>query len=140
MAMYYNFTNAHQQPPPTSHSHHGGRNRRAPRLSVSQNAQRQFRGVRNMKEFNESASLSTFRTKFEAVRSFELEDDIEFCPALLTESDVSTRSPMLPGSHPAHTSISWSPSPVRPSAPHSPATRHSPRQPNSHRLWRLASP
>ncbi|KFH48336.1 hypothetical protein ACRE_007910 [Hapsidospora chrysogenum ATCC 11550] len=88
MAMYYNFTNAHQQPPPTSHSHHGSRNRRAPRLSVSQNAQRQFRGVRNMKEFNESASLSTFRTKFEAVRSFELEDDIEFCPALLTESDL----------------------------------------------------
>ena len=142
MAMYYNFTNAHQQPPPTSHSHHGGRNRRAPRLSVSQNAQRQFRGARNMKEFNESASLSTFRTKFEAVRSFELEDDIEFCPALLTESDVST-----PG-HPCHQDpiqlthsiISWSPSPARPSAPPSPATRHSRPQPSSHKLWRLASP
>lgn len=42
-----------------------------------------------MKELNESASLSAFRNKFETSRSFDLEDDMEFCPGLLTESDVS---------------------------------------------------
>jgi hypothetical protein len=41
-----------------------------------------------MKELNESASLTAFRTKFEAGRSFELEDDMEFCPGLLTENDL----------------------------------------------------
>ncbi|KAM5348590.1 hypothetical protein ACJ41O_008414 [Fusarium nematophilum] len=88
MSAYYHY-NAHPaHPAPVSHNHHGGRNRRAPRLSMSQNAQRQFRGVRSMKELNESVSLSTFRTKFETSRSFDLEDDMEFCPGLLTESDL----------------------------------------------------
>ncbi|KAL2132829.1 hypothetical protein VTI74DRAFT_3261 [Chaetomium olivicolor] len=93
MSAYYHF-NAHQQHPTpaaaaaVSHSHHGGRNRRAPRLSVSQNPQKQFRGVRSMKELTESANLNAFRTRFEAVRSFDLEDDMEFCPSLLTESDL----------------------------------------------------
>lgn len=88
-SQYYNFNGNPAHPTPMTHSHHGGRNRRAPRLSVSQNSQRQFRGVRSMKELNDSASLSAFRTKFEAGRSFELEDDMEFCPGLLTENDVS---------------------------------------------------
>lgn len=44
-----------------------------------------------MKELTESASLAAFRMKFEAGRSFDLEDDMEFCPGLLTESDVSRR-------------------------------------------------
>jgi hypothetical protein len=88
-SQYYNFNGNPAHPTPMTHTHHGGRNRRAPRLSVSQNSQRQFRGVRSMKELNESASLSAFRTKFEAGRSFELEDDMEFCPGLLTENDVS---------------------------------------------------
>ena len=89
MASYYNF-NAHAHPAQASHNnHHGGRNRRAPRVSVSQNSHRQFRGVRSMKELNDSAALSAFRMKFEAGRSFELEDDLEFCPGLLTETDVS---------------------------------------------------
>lgn len=88
MASYYNF-NAHpSHQAVATHNHHGGRNRRAPRLSVSQNSQRQFRGVRSMKELNESASLNAFRMKFEAGRSFELEDDLEFCPGLLTETDL----------------------------------------------------
>jgi hypothetical protein len=42
-----------------------------------------------MKELNESVTLSAFRNKFESVRSFDLEDDLEFCPGLLTENDVS---------------------------------------------------
>ncbi|KAJ4151214.1 hypothetical protein LMH87_011928 [Akanthomyces muscarius] len=88
MASYYPYGAMPAQPGPVSHNHHGGRNRRTARLSVSQNSQRQFRGVRGMKEINESAALSAFRTKFEAVRSFDLEDDMEFCPGLLTESDL----------------------------------------------------
>lgn len=93
MSTYYHF-NAHQQHPTpapapgVSHSHHGGRNRRAPRLSVAQNPQKQFRGVRSMKELTETANLASFRMRFEAVRSFDLEDDMEFCPGLLTESDL----------------------------------------------------
>lgn len=90
---YYHF-NAHQQHPTpasaaaVSHSHHGGRNRRAPRLSVSQNPQKQFRGVRSMKELTETANVQSFRMKYEAGRSFDLEDDMEFCPGLLTDSDL----------------------------------------------------
>lgn len=104
---YYNMHNAHvaHQAAPT-HTH-GGRNRRAPRLSMSQNhAQRQFRGVRSMKELNDSASLSAFRMKFEAGRSFELEDDLEFCPGLLTENDVSTPSGSPYSSRPGSNSSS----------------------------------
>lgn len=86
MSSYYHFA-AHQQPG-VPHNSHGGR-RRAPRLSVSQTSQRQFRGVRSMKELTESASVSAFRSQFEASRSFDLEDDMEFCPKLLTENDVS---------------------------------------------------
>ncbi|KAI0181829.1 hypothetical protein GGR52DRAFT_57213 [Hypoxylon sp. FL1284] len=87
---YYPY--GHHQPTaataPVPHNHHGGRNRRAPRLSVSQNSQKQFRGVRSMKELSESASVSAFRSQFEASRSFDLEDDMEFCPKLLTETDL----------------------------------------------------
>jgi hypothetical protein len=42
----------------------------------------------NMKD-PEVAAISSFRTKFETSRSFDLEDDMEFCPGLLTETDVS---------------------------------------------------
>jgi hypothetical protein len=45
-----------------------------------------------MKELTDTASVTTFRQKFEAGRSFDLDDDMEFCPALLTESDVSIPS------------------------------------------------
>jgi hypothetical protein len=44
-----------------------------------------------MKDLTDSVSLNAFRAKFEAGRSFDLEDDMEFCPGLLTESDVSAR-------------------------------------------------
>lgn len=58
---------------------------------MAQNAHnKQFRSnMRSMKELAESVSVSNFRSKFEIVRSFDLEDDMEFCPNLLTESDVS---------------------------------------------------
>lgn len=93
MSYYFN---AHQQHPTSatpsaiSHAHHGGRNRRAPKLSVSQNAHKQFRGVKSMKELTETANVSCFRNKFEMAVSFDLEDDAEFCPSLLTESDLAS--------------------------------------------------
>ena len=43
-----------------------------------------------MKELSESTAVLSFRSQFETSRSFDLEDDMEFCPKLLTESDVSS--------------------------------------------------
>jgi hypothetical protein len=63
-------------------SHHSGRGRRAPRLS--QNSHKQFRSVRK----EEEVVVSTFRQRFEAGRSFDLDDDMEFCPNLLSDSDL----------------------------------------------------
>lgn len=109
MSSYYQY-NAHQHlasahAPTSSHNHHAGRSRRAPRLSTSQNSHKQFRGVRSMKELTDTATVTTFRQKFEAGRSFELDDDMEFCPALLTENDLvsihsssSDRSSLASGS------------------------------------------
>ncbi len=90
MSSYYHY-NGHQHHATTAgNAHHGGRNRRAPRLSMSQNAHRQLRQPRSAKELLDSVNLATFRLKFEAGRSFDLEDDMEFCPGLLTETDVSS--------------------------------------------------
>jgi hypothetical protein len=79
---------------PSSHNHHGGRSRRAPRLSNSQNSHKQFRGVKSMKELAEAEApaVTAFRARFEAGRSFDLDDDLEFCPNLLTDDDVSDLS------------------------------------------------
>ncbi|KAK3314903.1 hypothetical protein B0H66DRAFT_325487 [Apodospora peruviana] len=98
MSSYY--FNTHQQHPtpaaPTaaSHSHHGGRNRRGPsRLSVQKqqtpNPNQHFRNVRSMKDLNESLPypVNNYRMEFESIRSFDLEDDFNFIPNLLTESD-----------------------------------------------------
>jgi hypothetical protein len=41
-----------------------------------------------MKELNELAALSAFRMKFEAAQSFDLEDDLEFCPGLLDDNEL----------------------------------------------------
>lgn len=87
-----------------SHSHHG-RTRRAPRLSASQNPSRQYR-ARPMKDVNiEAPSVTAFRVRFEAGRSFDLDDDLEFCPNLLTDderlsinSGSSDRSSLASGS------------------------------------------
>lgn len=42
-----------------------------------------------MKELTESPPVSISRARFEAGRSFDLDDDLEFCPGLLTDDDVS---------------------------------------------------
>ncbi|KAL4951835.1 hypothetical protein BDW69DRAFT_201173 [Aspergillus filifer] len=70
-----------------SNNHHGGRSRRGPKMAA-QNAQRQFRGVKSMRELAEAPSVTAFRARFEAGRSFDLDDDLEFCPGLLTEDDL----------------------------------------------------
>ncbi|KAL2222123.1 hypothetical protein M432DRAFT_209494 [Thermoascus aurantiacus ATCC 26904] len=71
----------------TANGHHGGRSRRGPRVA-SQNSQRQFRGVKSMRELAEAPTVTAFRARFEAGRSFDLDDDLEFCPSLLTEDDL----------------------------------------------------
>ena len=92
-AYYYGPQNHHPSVMPShSSSSHNHRSRRAPRLSASHNTHRQFRGVRSMKELTESPPISAFRARFEAGRSFDLDDDLEFCPGLLTEDDVSLAS------------------------------------------------
>lgn len=92
-AYFYNQHQQHQQHPhhgahmqSASNTHHG-RSRRAPKMA-SQNAQRQFRGVKSMRELAEAPAVTAFRARFEAGRSFDLDDDLEFCPGLLTEDDV----------------------------------------------------
>lgn len=87
MSSFYHY-NTHQHPTSanaqSASSHHSGRGRRAPRLS--QNAHKQFRGVRKDEE---AAVVTSFRQRFEAGRSFDLDDDLEFCPNLLSDSDRS---------------------------------------------------
>lgn len=98
-----------------SHNHHNSR-RRAPRLSASQNSQRQFRGAKNMKESTiEPPNVTAFRARFEAGRSFDLEDDELYCPNLLTfderqsihsaSSDRSSLSSGSPDSSPLQSQI-----------------------------------
>ncbi len=41
-----------------------------------------------MKELASSPTVAAFRARFEAGRSFDLDDDLEFCPGLLTDDDV----------------------------------------------------
>ncbi|KAL8713004.1 MAG: hypothetical protein Q9220_002864 [cf. Caloplaca sp. 1 TL-2023] len=93
-AYYYGPQNHHPSTMPShsapSHNHHGSRSRRAPRLSASHNTHRQFRGVRSMKELAESPPISASRARFEAGRSFDLDDDLEFCPGLLTDDDLQS--------------------------------------------------
>jgi hypothetical protein len=75
------------------HNHHG-RSRRAPRLPAGHNPHRQYRAPKAPKEVVavEPASLTAYRQRFEAGRSFDLDDDLEFCPFLLTFDEVC--SPM----------------------------------------------
>jgi hypothetical protein len=67
---------------------------------ASQNPQRQFRGVKSMRELAEAPTVTAFRLRFEAGRSFDLDDDLEFCPNLLTEDDVRWPNPRLSNDRP----------------------------------------
>lgn len=87
MSSYYHYQ-AHPHPPAahaqSASSHHSGRGRRAPRLSQNQHKQ-QFRTGRKDEE---AIAVTNFRLRFEAGRSFDLDDDLEFCPNLLSENDM----------------------------------------------------
>ena len=96
MSQFFNYGAQHHTQHRTAHqhsnnNHHGGRSRRAPRISA-QHQQKQFRQVRTPKEFNvEPPTSIAFKRDFEAARSFDIEDDEMFCPFhLLTEDDVSS--------------------------------------------------
>ena len=101
MSTFYYGQQQHQQHPHhgaaaahMSNNHNGGRSRRGPKMAA-QNTQRQFRGVKSMRELAEAPAVSAFRARFEAGRSFDLDDDLEFCPGLLTEDDVRSSPPAL---------------------------------------------
>lgn len=86
MSSYYHY-NAHQHPTPAnaqsaSSSHHTGRGRRAPRLPQGRSSRH------NKLPSIEAVAVTNFRQRFEAGRSFDLDDDLEFCPNLLTEVDM----------------------------------------------------
>ncbi|KAF2032031.1 hypothetical protein EK21DRAFT_110476 [Setomelanomma holmii] len=93
MSQFFNYGGQHQPQHLNAHSHnhHGGRSRRAPRISAQQN-HKQFRQVRTPKEFNvEPPNMIAFKRDFEAARSFDIEDDEMFCPFhLLTEDDLQS--------------------------------------------------
>lgn len=100
------FYNGHQhqapnpQPMPQSHNHHG-RSRRAPRLSAAQNSHRQYRAPKPAKEVivAEPPSVMAYRVRFEAGRSFDLDDDLEFCPNLLSFDEVCGEPLSSPSSY-----------------------------------------
>lgn len=79
--MAYNYSFLHQQHNSLASVNRSSR-RTPPRLSSS------LRDVRSIKELTESTSVAAFRARFEAGRSFDLDDDLEFCPDLLTEEEV----------------------------------------------------
>lgn len=105
MSSFYNF---HRSTSPASlqmpmaqgwvqHAPHQGRSRRTPRLSVSQGPtglpdrrpKHPRQVVRDADEPSPVArSALVFRERFETSRSFDLEDDLEFCPGLITDEDV----------------------------------------------------
>lgn len=57
-------------------------------MPAPHNTHKVFRGVRSPRDMIESPVVTAARAKFEAGRSFDLDDDMEFCPGLLTEDDV----------------------------------------------------
>lgn len=89
MTSFYHYNSSYQQPPAHNHTamsaNHNGRGRRAPRPSQASNKQQHFRTSRKEEE---PIVVTSFRQRYEACRSFDLDDDLEFCPNLLTEVDV----------------------------------------------------
>jgi hypothetical protein len=84
---------------------------------------------------NYGSGHSTIAARYEAAKSFDLEDDLEYCPVLTIDEvrqyydDVTAKSIFYPGSvvHPSPPSQSSTPSPpnnyIRPSPPHSQPAR-----------------
>jgi hypothetical protein len=96
------------------------------------------RGAISLLYYCEHDSLvtdSTIAARYEAAKSFDFEDDLEYCPVLTIDEvrqyydDVTAKSIFYPGSvvHPSPPSQSSTPSPpnnyIRPSPPHSQPAR-----------------
>lgn len=94
-------------------TNHHGRSRRNQRMSSAQPSNRQHRQQQLLQQqkqiekvvVSEPPALAAFRARFEAGRSFDLDDDLEFCPNLLTwderqsvTSGTSDRSSLSSGS------------------------------------------
>lgn len=109
-----------QNPHPMAVNNHHGRSRRALRISSNQTGNRQYRHQqKNMMTrepiVTEPPSITAFRARFEAGRSFDLDDDLEFCPSLLSfderqsvtsgSSDRSSLSSISPESSPLQQQI-----------------------------------
>lgn len=123
-AMSNFYHGSHQQYMQNSHgmmpsSNHHGRARRNQRMSSTQPSNRQYRQQQHQQQqqqqhqhkqaeklvVSEPPALTAFRARFEAGRSFDLDDDMEFCPNLLTwderqfvNSGASDRSSLSSGS------------------------------------------
>ena len=84
-------------------SNHHGRSRRNQRMSSTQPSSRQYKQQQHHSHhqqqpqqqklpekvvMSEPPALTAFRARFEAGRSFDLDDDLEFCPNLLTWDEV----------------------------------------------------
>jgi hypothetical protein len=91
MSQYYNNglpLHGFAHHPQQSHPHRSRRARQAaPHLANHHN---QFRGALSIKEMVETPQMMAFRARFEAAVSFDLDDDLEFCPALLTDEDIAS--------------------------------------------------
>ncbi|QDS74273.1 hypothetical protein FKW77_003337 [Venturia effusa] len=79
----------------STHPHHAGRSRRSTRTTGyhHRNEQKQARQQQQAKKEAaiESAMELSFRKEFEAARSFDLDDDEQFCPFhLLTQDDLQS--------------------------------------------------
>jgi hypothetical protein len=112
------FYGSHQQHVQNPHpmmqqTNHHGRSRRNQRMSSTQPSNRQYRQQQQQQQqkqiekvvVSEPPALAAFRARFEAGRSFDLDDDLEFCPNLLTwderqsvTSGTSDRSSLSSGS------------------------------------------
>ncbi|CCU82223.1 unnamed protein product [Blumeria hordei] len=131
MASYYQYNNYQHSVPhnqSTLSPHATSRSRRAPR--PSQNSQKQ--SYRSARKEEEPIIVTSFRQRFEAGRSFDLDDDLEFCPSLVTDidmfsinsasSDRSSLSSESPGSSPQSHQVSPSTFHLNPSpTPYIPA-------------------
>jgi hypothetical protein len=100
MSSYQYFINSHSTQasiaalaPSTSPSAYHGRRRGPPRLSVSnQKHMRASQRPPTRDMMPEPTSVLEYREHLEQWISFDLEDDLEFCPNLVTESDLISHS------------------------------------------------
>ncbi|KAA8565566.1 hypothetical protein EYC84_009420 [Monilinia fructicola] len=105
MSSYYQHFSAHQQHTTPTNAQNGtvhNRSRRNARLPQNKQNHQYHKIVKREEEL---AAVLSYRRQFEYARSFDLEDDAEFCPNLLTEEDMvsingsgSDRSSLASGS------------------------------------------